>query len=173
MRFMNDIGEFQAALLRGFGAQRDLVEVSLANIGQCARIAGLESQIGGADEWVKIAPYGESLKERMARNGSGRLERQVFIQQLDRASAEELASRFNSKQQGGRRFAMGVPIYKGHPDLSTHSPETVSGEGGEARACGMIKALEAREDGLYGQVVVTDEGEAAIENGGLKWMSPF
>ena len=66
----------------------------------------------------------------------------------------------------GRLFG-GLPFYVGHPDLPTSS-ELV-----DRKAYGWIMALEAREDGLYGQVKWSDAGAELLRNAHFKYLSPY
>jgi phage I-like protein len=139
-------------------------------------LIGLENEFQvGADGWVRIAPYGESIKERIFRHQDGREEQQTFVQQLDRTAAEEMVRKFTSPWGRLKRFVRGLPIYKRHPDLQDHAPGTVIANAlaNDKTPCGMFAQLEARDDGFYGKPVVTEAGQLAIENEGLKWLSPF
>lgn len=149
--------------------------IALANEDERDGLIGLENEFAvGTDGWVRIAPYGESIKERMFRHKDGREEQQTFVQQLDRAAAEEMVRKFNSPWGKLKRFVRGLPIYKRHPDLQEHAPGTISHAlANDKTACGMFAELEAREDGFYGKPVVSESGQTAIENEGLKWLSPF
>lgn len=145
--------------------------------GEAEEVVGLENEFSlGSDGWLKIAPYGRSVKERMARGRDGRAEHQTFEQVLDKPAAEEMCRKFNSLWGRVKRFVVGVPIYRNHPDLTKRSPETIVptvGLANSASPCGMFAALEAREDGFYGRPIVSEEGRQAIERDGLKWISPF
>lgn len=150
--------------------------IALANEGEeAAELFGIENEYSvGADGWVKLAPYGEHLKERMERDASGRPRLEVYLQRLDRTAAQSMVDRFNSLWGKVKRFIVGVPIYKRHPDLSVYSPGTVPATlANDKTEYGMFAALEAREDGFYGRPVMTSAGQAAIENEGLKFLSPF
>ncbi len=137
-------------------------------------LIGLENDFTIAnDGWVRISPYGDHIKERMTRQPDGTSRREVFVQRVDRAAAEAIVAK--SKTLFGRikRFFVGIPIFRGHPDLATHSPSTVTELANDGQSHGMFAELAAREDGLYGRPVVTPAGQAAIENEGLKFLSPF
>src|SRR5688572_26042168 len=99
-------------------APHDCIEViALANEGGEIEAIGLENEFSvGADGWVKIAPYGEHLKERTVRDARlGGERREVFLQRLDRVAAQVMVDKFNSFWGKLKRFVQGVPIYKRHP----------------------------------------------------------
>jgi Mu-like prophage I protein len=137
-------------------------------------IVGLDNEFSlGADGWVKIAPYGDSIKERTVRKGLS-LKQETFVQRLDKAAAEAMVQKFNSAWSKLKRFVVGVPIFKRHPDLSTVTPGVVSEAlANDKTEYGQFADLQAREDGFYGKPVITAAGRVAIENEGLKFLSPF
>jgi hypothetical protein len=136
-------------------------------------IVGLENEFSvGADGWVKIAPYGDSIKERQVRHDTG-TRTEIYLQRLDKPAAYAMVRKFNSLLGKLKRFVVGVPIYKRHPDLTKITPNAVATSlANDASEYGMFAALEAREDGFYGQPVITPAGKIAIENEGLKFLSP-
>src|SRR5580658_8328268 len=75
------------------------------------------------DGWALIAPFGEHPKTRFVKK-NGAMQREHFIQVLDHQSADQLLSRENSLFRRIRRAVVGIPVYKGHPDLGDYSPET-------------------------------------------------
>ena len=154
-----------------------LLGIALANEAEQALI-GLENELSlSADGWVRIAPFGDSTKVRRVRQANGTEQTQTFIQRLSRNAAEAMVSDSRSlTSRAGRafRFLRGIPIYRRHPDLAKHSPETVTLENqGDASARGYFAELDVRDDGFYGRVVVSESGEDVIANEGLKWLSPL
>lgn len=145
--------------------------VALANEGE--QVEGLANEFNiGSDGWVRIAPYGDHLKERIVLE-AGQRRQEAFVQRLDKPAAEEMVRRFKSLWGRAKRFVLGLPIFKHHPDLNDHSPQTVAGLANDKREYGMFSDLEAREDGLYGRPVMSKAGQEAIENEKLKYLSPF
>ena len=141
-------------------------------------VIGLDNELTLAtDGWVRIAPYGDSTKVRRVRATDGTETTQTFVQRLSRASAEAMVSDSKSLlSRAGRavRFLRGIPIFRRHPDLAKHAPETVTLENqGDATPRGYFSELDARDDGFYGRVVVSADGEDVIANEGLKWLSPL
>ena len=151
-------------------------KVALANEGEeKTHVLALENEefAFSEDGWVKLSPYGDLPKTRMVKTSAGGYEVQRFIQRLDRAAAEAMVKRFNSFRGKLKRFIVGVPIYKRHPDLGQHSPETVASLANDKAEYGQFADLQAREDGFYGKPVMSQAGQAAIEKEGLKYLSPF
>jgi phage I-like protein len=123
---------------------------------------------------VRLAPWGDSIKERVVRRADGSQEQQTFIQRLDQAAGAAMANEFGSLAGKVRRWLFGVPVYRRHPDLADHSPGVVTDNQASDRSQhGMITGLEARADGLYGRVALNSAGQAAVENDKLKYLSPF
>jgi hypothetical protein len=74
------------------------------------------------DGWALIAPFGEHPKTRFVKK-NGAMQREHFIQVLDHQSADQLLSRENSLFRRIRRAVVGIPVYKGHPDLGDFRPK--------------------------------------------------
>ncbi len=126
---------------------------------------------GTLDEegWALIAPFGEHPKTRyVKKNGTVQCER--FIQVLDQESADQLLSRENSLFRRIRRAVVGIPVYKGHPDLGDYSPETAGG-GGKKEIIGAIDKVRKTERGLEAHFVLTPAGAEAVERQGCKYPS--
>lgn len=150
--------------------------IALANEGTA--VLGLDNEMAvGADGWVRIAPFGDSTKVRRVRTAAGAEETQSFVQRLTPAAAQAMVDdsrRITSKVGRMLRFQRGIPIFRRHPDLSKHSPETVTLENqGDAYPRGYFSELAVRDDGFWGRVVLGDEGEDVIANEGLKYLSPL
>jgi len=160
---------------------RDLLDkirrqvVALANEDSAQTELAIENDLTiGPDGWVKIAPFGDFIKERTVRLDNGQTEQQAFIQRLDKEAAQRMVDKFNSVAGRIKRFVQGVPIFKQHPDLGTHSPEVLSnGADQDKNTYGVFGDLEVRGDGFYGRPILTDAGRVAVENEGLKFLSPF
>jgi hypothetical protein len=121
--------------------------------------------------WVRLAPWGDHPKTRVVQDGAGpRLER--WVQRLEREDGERLAHQVNGLWGKVRRAFASVPVYARHPDLGAMSPET-GAERQEEVPVGGVSRMEAREDGLYAQIGLFPAGRTAVENEGLKWLSPF
>lgn len=104
------------------------------------------------NEWVMISPYGDFP------NACG-------LQRVTKAHAEEMVTGFNSVLSKLGRLFRGLPIYVGHPDAM---PERWRDE----RRLGRVNALEARNDGLYGQVAWNKLGQENLEEGYYVYPSP-
>src|SRR5580704_6763956 len=95
------------------------------------------------DGWALIAPFGEHPKTRVVKK-NGAVQREQFIQVLDHQSADQILSRENSLFRRIRRAVVGIPVYKGHPDLGDFSPETAAG-GGRKEIIGTIDKIRKTE----------------------------
>src|SRR5580658_6072696 len=129
-----------------------------------ANQAGLDD-----DGWALIAPFGEHPKTRFVKK-NGAMQREQFIQVLDQQSADQLLSRENSLFRRIRRAVVGIPVYKGHPDLGDFSPETAGG-GAKKEIIGAIDKIRKTERGLEAHFVLTPAGADAVERQGCKYPS--
>jgi len=121
------------------------------------------------DGWALIAPFGEHPKTRFVKK-NGTVQREHFIQVLDHQSADQLLSRENSLFRRIRRAVVGIPVYKGHPDLGDFSPETAAG-GAKKEIIGAIDKVRKTERGLEAHFVLTPAGADAVEREGCKYPS--
>jgi hypothetical protein len=121
------------------------------------------------DGWALIAPFGEHPKTRFVKK-NGKMQREQFIQVLDQQSADQLLSRENSLFRRIRRAVVGIPVYKGHPDLGDFSPETAGG-GAKKEIIGAIDSIRKTERGLEAHFVLTPAGADAVERQGCKYPS--
>jgi hypothetical protein len=121
------------------------------------------------DGWALIAPFGEHPKTRFVKK-NGAMEREHFIQVLDHQSADQLLSRENSLFRRIRRAVVGIPVYKGHPDLGDFSPETAGG-GARKEIIGAIDKVRKTERGLEAHFILTPAGADAVERQGCKYPS--
>jgi hypothetical protein len=121
------------------------------------------------DGWALIAPFGEHPKTRVVKK-NGAVEREHFIQVLDHQSADQLLSRENSLFRRIRRAVVGIPVYKGHPDLGDYSPE-IAGGNAKKEIIGAIDKVRKTERGLEAHFVLTPAGADAVERHGCKYPS--
>ena len=136
---------------------RRLLIASLANAAALGEsLVGLANRFESAegDEFVQLTPFGDFPHEK-------------GIQRVDRKAAEAMANHFNSVASRVKRLFAGVPFYIGHPDVKAFANEFRDG-----KAYGWVKALEVREDGLYGKVEWSGPGKEMLANSHYKFASP-
>jgi hypothetical protein len=121
------------------------------------------------DGWALIAPFGEHPKTRFVKK-NGTMQREQFIQVLDHQSADQLLSRENSLFRRIRRAVVGIPVYKGHPDLGDYSPESAA-RAARKEIIGTIDKVRKTERGLEAHFVLTPAGADAVEHEGCKYPS--
>ena len=113
------------------------------------------------DDWLLLAPYGETAYWHAESPGNPKAYRQVFA----REQGVRMAAAFNAlAARKGDKFR-GLPIYAGHPDAD---PKRWPDE----RRLGGVTAVEAREDGLYVRAAWNDLGEKNRAEGYLVYPSP-
>jgi hypothetical protein len=105
------------------------------------------------DGWALLARYGDWPHEK-------------GLQRFGREQADEIVSRFHSAWGRIKRAIVGLPVFKGHPDIADfaniHRDRTEYGQ---------IADLEARDDGLWGRLVLGSAG-ADLVVAGHKHVSP-
>ena len=106
------------------------------------------------DNWIKIAPYGTYPGSRPGR-----------MQHFTTTEANTMVAEFRSLRGKTGRLFRGIPVYIGHPD---QNPEIYT----DARRLGRITDLQARPDGLYGEVNWNDLGEQNQREGYWVYPSP-
>ncbi len=97
----------------------------------------------GDGGWVQLSPY-------------GRFPHPKGDQIFERADADEMVNQFDAASNLPQR-AMGVPWYIGHPDHPAFKDDYK-----DKRAFGRVQKLEARGDGLWGNVKWNEEGKKLI-----------
>lgn len=121
------------------------------------------------DGWALIAPFGEHPKTRLVKH-NGTLREEKFIQVLDNESADQLLSKENSLFRRLRRAWVGIPVYRGHPDLRDYEPAT-TGTAERKEIIGTIDRVRKTARGLEGHFVLTPAGADAVEKQGCKYPS--
>ena len=123
-----------------------------------------------ADGWALIAPFGEHTKSRVA-IVNGRPREQKFIQILDNAAADQLLDKENGFFRKMARAIIGIPVYKGHPDLPDHAPETLANRKEKKEVIGVVDEVRKGARGIEGHFNLTPGGADAVENEGCKYPS--
>lgn len=127
----------------------------LANEANPNGLVGISNELTEAD-WIQLTPLGDFPHAR-------------GLQRVSKGSVEKMANHFNGMLSSAKRALFGgVPFYVGHPDVPG-----LANEYPDKRAFGWIKALEARADGLYGQVEWSEPGKAMLANKHYKFFSPY
>ena len=133
------------------------VLTALANEAGADRIAmtGLANELAveESDGWALI-PYGEWPHEE-------------GLQRFGRTEAEEMVGYFNNPWNRIKRALVGMPIYRGHPDLPA-----LANQYPDKTVYGYILAMEARAAGLALRLVLSEAGAALVNEKGLTKFSP-
>lgn len=132
------------------------MENTLKTLLAAATVTALQSPLSAGDAggaWVRLVPAGRFS----ARDGRGPFEAG------DRTAMETIVARTRA--------------YHGRNDIVVdYDHQSVfgakDGVGGTARAAGWIKALDVRQDGIYGRIEWTDAAAAAIRAGEYRYLSP-
>ncbi len=131
--------------------------VAFANEAAADRVAlfGLTNEIDAptGDGWARIG-YGEWPHEE-------------GLQRFGRAQAEEMVGYFKNTWNRIKRAVVGMPIFRGHPDL-----KAIANQYPDKAVYGAIADMEARDDGLYIRPIISEAGAALVNEKGLKYFSP-
>jgi phage I-like protein len=119
-------------------------------------------------DWVKIFPYGDVAKKAPTDMRTGQQLDKTVMQRFNREAADKIVANFNDAATAAGANWTGRPWFVGHPDvpgLENTYPDK--------KAYGWIMAVEARDDGLYGQVKWSAPGRLMLDNAHYKFHSPF
>ena len=117
-----------------------------------------------AGGWALIAKYGDHPHPG-AKAHLGQPD--PTLQRFDKPAAEQIVAAYNSTWGRIKRALTGIPIFNGHPDVPGFERIFTDKE-----VKGTWAKLEARDDGLYGQPVLTSNGADTVE-GGSDRLSPY
>ena len=109
---------------------------------------------GTDDGWMKIAPFGSYPGSRPGR-----------AQNFTEVEANAMVAEFSSLRGRLGRMFRGAPVYIGHPDAN---PAVYT----DHRRLGKITDLQARADGLYGEVEWNALGQENLREGYWVYPSP-
>jgi len=111
-----------------------------------APVPCIDSASTGDTQWIQISPYGDHL----SRDGK-------YYQRINRQSVQAMVDEFNRAAATAGASYRGVPVYHGHPGF-------IDTDTDDARR-GKLIALQARDDGFYGQVKWNNLGLENREQG--------
>lgn len=162
--------------LLGLGALTALANEALP---EGASLIGVSNELGVAagDGWALI-PYGQHPNER-------------GLQPFGKAEAERMVAYFKNTWNTIKRAFIGMPILRGHPDMAKSVRRELAREKDASKRAalqslintierrypdktvyGTVTELEARDAGLALRCVLTEEGAALVNEGGLHCFSP-
>jgi hypothetical protein len=128
-----------------------------------------EIPVGCGDEWAMVAPYGDAdnlaVLEKPEEFAKAFPEIPVVdgkvpvVQRITLENAQALVSRWNGVSSRVKRWVKGAPIFYGHPDGPDKDRYP------DRTEKGVMAALEARADGLYGKPVFNEAGAALLNSG--------
>lgn len=111
----------------------------------------------GTDGWAQIAPFGDYVGIAVKPDGKGGFTKEKAIQRLDKLSVTEMVNEYQNASRGVSGFFKKRPVFEGHPDF------LIGGDQYPNKAPqGIFYNIEAREDGLYGQPIMTESGEKLL-----------
>jgi hypothetical protein len=122
-------------------------------------VAFLNELAVGNDGWAQIAPFGDFPGMALVADGKGGFTRERAIQRMDQAAVTQMVNEYAKSRKGVRGFLKSRPLYVGHPDVpgcETKYPDKAPK--------GIFANLACRDNGFYGQLNLTEEGEKLIAN---------
>lgn len=111
----------------------------------------------GEDGWAQIAPFGDFPGMGLVPDGKGGWITKRAIQRVDKQAVEQMVEEHNRSRRGLKKFLNGRPIFNGHPD----NPVT-GWKYPDKTAKGVFANVAVRENGFYGEPILTDEGEELV-----------
>ncbi|MCK9315012.1 MAG: phage protease [Verrucomicrobia bacterium] len=106
------------------------------------------------EKWILLAPLGDHPHEQ-------------GVQRVDAESLARMVRSFHSLLGRLKRAFVGRAVYLGHPD----TPELARSYP-DHRLYGLISQLQARDEGLFARIILTEEGLKLVQ-GGIRWLSPY
>jgi hypothetical protein len=111
----------------------------------------------GADGWAQIAPFGDYAGVAMIPDGKGGFKKERAIQRLDKIAVTQMANEYQRSSRGLSGFFKKRPLYEGHPDIPVGGSQYPN-----KHPVGLFHNLACRDGGLYGEPILTDDGEKLI-----------
>lgn len=122
-------------------------------------IAFLNEVAIGPDGWAQIAPFGDFPGLAIVSDGHGRFTRERAVQRMDRTAVLQMVNEYQQTRKGLSRFLKSRPLYLGHPDVPGCEAQYP-----DKSPKGVFANLACRKDGFFGELLLTDEGEALVAN---------
>lgn len=122
----------------------------------------------GADGYAQLAPIGDFpgvafIADPQARGG---FRKAKAIQRVDAVAVADMVNEYQASRKGITRFLRSRPIFKGHPDVPGNERRYP-----DKTPKGVIANVVARSDGLYGEPILTHEGEQLVTQTNCKFPS--
>lgn len=142
---------------------------SFANEGNEPVLIGLcNDLVVQHDGWAMLSPYGDFPGKAIVQLPNGLFQSVDAIQRVDKIAAEEMVREFKSLLGTAKRFVRGRKLFIGHPDVPA-----LANDYADKSPKGVFVDLEARQDGLFGKPILTEEGSDLVENQAYKALSPY
>lgn len=126
------------------------------------------------DGWGLIAPFGEWPKTQQVRQ-NGQIINRKFIQVLDNESADAMVDQDHSffrKIGKLMRISVGIPIYKGHGDLTDVVPNAVPNTA-EKIKIGVVDKIRKTARGIEAHFNLDNDGAKAVQEEDYRFPSAF
>jgi phage I-like protein len=120
----------------------------------------------GSDGWAQIAPLGDYSGVALVPDGKGCFTKQRAIQRLDKSAVTQMASEYAQSSRGLSGFFKKRPLYEGHPDIPVGGDQYPN-----KHPVGLFHNLACRNGGLYGEPILTEEGERLIASKAYRALS--
>lgn len=120
----------------------------------------------GTDGWAQIAPFGDYAGVAIIPDGRGGFIKERAIQRLDKTAVTQMANEYAQNSRGLSGFFRKRPLYEGHPDIPVGADQYPN-----KHPVGLFNRLASRDDGFYGEPILTDEGERLIASKAYRALS--
>jgi hypothetical protein len=141
--------------------------IEFANISSGPELVTMINELSiGADGWAQIAPFGDYAGIAMIPDGQGGFTKERAIQRLDKIAVTQMANEYQQSSRGLSGFFKKRPLYEGHPDIPVGG-----GQYPNKHPVGLFHNLACRDGGLYGEPILTDDGEKLIASKAYRALS--
>lgn len=112
----------------------------------------------GSDGWAQIAPFGDFPGVALKPDGKGGWKKVKAIQRMDAEAVTTMVNEYSAGTRGVSGFLKRRPIFLGHPD----APGSTGAQYADKSPKGVFANVALREDGFFGEPILTEEGEGLI-----------
>ena len=120
----------------------------------------------GEDGWAQIAPFGDFPGMALIPDDKGGFKRERAIQRMDRQAVTQMVAEFTGSRRGVSKFLRSRPIYLGHPDMPGGQVKYP-----DSKPKGVFANVAVRDNGFYGEPILTDEGEQLVASKQVRALS--
>jgi hypothetical protein len=120
----------------------------------------------GTDGLAQIAPFGDFPGVAFVCDAKGCVKKVRAMQRINKQAVTQMINENERAHKGLTRFSQCPPLYFGHPDIPGCELQYP-----DKGIKGVFSNLVCREDGLWGELILTEEGDRLISSGRARALS--